>query len=284
MTYPLIELGGDDPSPPLHIALANGFVPETYFPVLKHFMDDYRVVCLPPRALWDDALSPPPVTPESDWNQLADDLLAGIEKHNLQKIVAVGHSFGGVATLLAALKQPDYFKALIMLDPTLLPPMICDGMKMMRETGTTDQHPMVQKANRRLNEFESIDDAFDRFRDKRLFSDWSDDVLRLYVEYGTVQQGDKRVLRWSPQWESYYYATGYSETWRYLVPALSDLDVPMLFIAGGKSDTYTAESAANVAEAVPQATHQSIEGYGHLFPQAAPHATATMIRDWLTSL
>lgn len=280
---PLIELGGAPNAPTLHLALANGFVAQTYLPLLRYLTDTYHAVCLPPRALWGD-LEPPDLTPEThDWRQLADDLLAGFDQYALNDLVAIGHSFGGIATMLAAIRQPERFKAMIFLDPTLLDPEILGWMRQAQAAGQADEQPLAQIALRRSRDFDSVEAVYERFRSKKVFAQWPDETVRLYAEYGTVPHQDKRRLAWSPEWEAFYYSTGYTEMWDD-VPKLSSLDVPMLFLNGGDSDTFIESSVERAQRLVPQATFRTIEGHGHLFPQSAPAETAQMIHEWLTTI
>src|SRR5688572_23540526 len=146
---PLIELGGDPSNPALiHIAPANGFVPQTYLPLLRPLMEQYRVVSLPPRALWGD--EQPAAASGEGWVQLGEDFLAGIAAFGLENVIAVGHSFGGVASMMAALKQPERFRALILLDPTILAQQWIDMIKMAWEQGVAI--PMAERALRRRQE------------------------------------------------------------------------------------------------------------------------------------
>src|SRR5262245_22227216 len=115
MPQTLYEFGGKPDAPVMHLAVANGFPPQTYIPLFQPFTERYRVVSLPPRALWSGQHDP---SETGSWRALADDLLAGMETHKLNNVIAVGHSFGGVASALAAIKQPQRFRALILLDPT----------------------------------------------------------------------------------------------------------------------------------------------------------------------
>lgn len=77
--------------PTMHLAVANGFPPLTYTPLLGPLTDRYRVVSLPPRPLWSNPPSPETLT---SWRVLADDLLAGMREYDLRDVIAVGHSFG----------------------------------------------------------------------------------------------------------------------------------------------------------------------------------------------
>lgn len=280
MPQHLMELGGEITSTAvMHIAPANGFVPQTYLPLLRPFMDGYRVVCLPPRALWSDG--GPPLTPDADWSVVADDLLAGLARFNLPPVVAIGHSFGGIASMLAAIEQPERFRALILLDPTILTPEICEMLRIARRENISI--PVAEGALRRRREFASVQEAFDFFRSRSLFGPWPEETLMLYAEHGTrPAENGRRTLTWSAEWEAYYFNTSYAETWD-IVPKLKNLR-PTLIIRGGASDTFMAESAQKVAALLPAATHLTLPGHGHLFPQTAPEETARLIREWLAKL
>ncbi len=284
MPQPLIELDGSSDAPIMHLALANGFVPQTYLPLLRHFNDNYRLLSLVPRALWGDG-TPPPPTGGAAWLVYGHDILAGMQTFQLDKVLAIGHSFGGVASILAALHKPDAFRGLILLDPTILAPRICEAMRQARDKNQIiTAHPLAEKARRRRRVFESANAAFERFRQKKVFAQWSDETLRLYVDYGTVARNDgQRMLTWSPAWEAYYYSTPYIDIWERL-PELDALTLPKLIITGEHSDIYTPESLQKMRDLVPSATYHVVEGHGHLFPQSAPQMTADLIRGWLPVL
>lgn len=280
MPQPLLELGGDSAKPVLSFAPANGFVPQTYLPMLRPLMQDYRVVSLPPRALWGDEAAPEP-QPHHSWESIADDLLAAYQSFGLSGFVAIGHSIGGIASALAALKEPRHFKALILLDPTILSREICEWMRQAIASGQAAHSPLAQGAKRRRNEFESVEDVYQRFKGKSIFADWHDEALRLYAEYGTVPKAEGgRRLAWPPEWEAFYFSTYYADIWREL-PKLNQLNLPMLIVGGGASDTYVPAVAQEVAQILPNATHASIAGHGHLFPHSAPKEAANLIQNWL---
>jgi hypothetical protein len=49
MNHPLIDLGGSGPL--IHIAVANGFPPQTYLPIFDSLLSRYHLVSLPPRSM-----------------------------------------------------------------------------------------------------------------------------------------------------------------------------------------------------------------------------------------
>ncbi|HEX2618626.1 MAG TPA: alpha/beta hydrolase [Phototrophicaceae bacterium] len=275
---PVYEFGGSGTV--LNFAVANGFPPETYLPLLQPLTDDYRVISLLPRALWDQM---PPPDGQLNWRDgVMRDLLAGFHDHQLQDVIAIGHSFGGIASLLAVIEEPERFKALILLDPTILTPDFFQMLDALRENDMMDQMPLAARAIKRQRHFANHEAAFDYFKGRGIFTDWSDEAVRLYIDQGTRPSEYGITLRWSPEWEAYYFKTGYTRIWDDL-PRLRGL-VPTLIIRGGKSDTYLTESSEKVKAILPEATHIEIPGHGHLFPQTAPVETLQIIQDWLKNI
>ena len=281
MPQRLLELGGPAEAALIHIAPANSFPPQTYGPMLRSLTDRYRAVCFPPRALWGDQAPPQELR---QWHVLADDLLRAFDRWKMGEIILIGHSFGGIASMLAAIKEPERFRALVMLDPTILPRELLDWLKTAAQQDALDQTPLVRGALRRRRLFESRDLAFARFRDRPHFADWSDEALRLYVDHGLRERSNRSgyELAWSVEWEVYYYSTVYQRIWEDL-PKLEGL-LPVLIIRGGASDTFDQASQEAVQRLAPSATINVIEGQGHLFPQSAPDETGALIRSWLRAV
>ncbi len=262
--------------PLVNLAYANGFLPETYAFALQPLFADYRVVSTHVRAMWGDC------RPESltHWSQLGDDLLDLLGSLADQPVVGIGHSFGGIATLYAALKRPERFSRLILIDPTLLPPRYLLPIRLVRLLGRDHLLPLVQGALRRRREWESVEAAFESFRKKALFRRWTDIVLRAYTESITapVGNGNSAVhLIYPPEWESRIYQTVDTGVWR--LPGRVHL--PMLVIRGEHTDTFVEPSAALFARLNPGARIVTVKGVGHLVPQEAPEQVGRLIRKFL---
>ncbi len=276
---PLVTVGGTPGQPLLHLAPANGFVLETYVPLLRPFFADFHVVAIPPRALWQP--TPPPIGPHTTWKDDVSLIREAMTQHQLAPMIGLGHSFGAVTTFLAG--RTGLFHHIILLDPTFLVRQFFRVMADLRHRGQALDNPLAQGALRRRRIFASVEDAYANFRSKPVFAQWSDETLRLYAAYGTrPTETGERTLTWSPEWEAFYFSTTIEEDfWDVIVPHLHEEHLPGLVLRGATSDTYTAESARVVADAWPQAVHQEIAGHGHLFPQSAPDITAQHIRAWM---
>jgi pimeloyl-ACP methyl ester carboxylesterase len=271
----LYEFGGNGAV--MHLAVANGFPPQTYTPLLQPFTARYRVVSLPPRPLWHE---PPPPESIHSWRSLADDLLAGLRDYDLRDVIAIGHSFGCVASMLAVIEEPNRFRALILLDPTFLPPRLLRLIDVARIFRFDGRQPLVNGALRRRQYFANRDEAFAYWRSKPLFRDWSDDALWLYTDSMTRPAPDGGLrLTWSPEWEARYYRTIFTHSWRE-IPKLRGL-LPTLAIRGTTTNTFAESSARKFRDMLPDADYAEIEGHGHLFPQSAPEETRRLIEGWL---
>jgi pimeloyl-ACP methyl ester carboxylesterase len=276
MPQTIYEMGGQGSI--IHLAVANGFPPRTYQSLLMPLTTTYRVISLPPRALWDD---PPPPERLRSWHELADDLLAALDAYAIEPVIGLGHSFGGVVSLVAAAQHPQRFRALILLDPTIFMSWQFWSLAAMRALGLQMRMPLVRGALNRRARFDSIDEAYSYWRGKRLFHDWSDDAVRLYADSITRPRSDGQGLElvWLPAWEARYYQTILTTTWHYLGRLRGRL--PILTIRGERSDTLTQAVFAKMQRVLPDMSQAEIAGHGHLFPLSAPDATRQVIEAWL---
>lgn len=261
----------------MHMAVANGFPPQTYSPLLQPFTAHYNVMSLTPRPLWAD---PPPPSSIATWDDVAADLLDSFEAYNMNGIIGIGHSLGGVATLIAASKAPERFRGIVLLDPTIFPRRMLWALAAMRTVGLQGRFPLVQKALKRRAHFTDKQEAFAYWRKKSLFRDWPDETLWLYVEGLTEPAPDGGLqLAWSPEWEARIYATIYTRSWAVARRVAGKL--PVLTVRGTESNTFFEGAAAHLRRVMPDMTYAEIKGHGHLFPQTAPDETRAVIADWL---
>ena len=212
---------------------------------------------------------------------MADDLLAGLEQYDLNNVIGIGHSVGAIVTMIAAIKEPGRFRALVLFDPTILPPLVIEMMQ-----ATVDQfgellNPLAERAIKRRANFPSQQTMYEALRVKTLFQDWDEEAMQAYITHGSMPNpnGDGVILRWSPGWESFYFSTIHLAIWE-TVPKMNGL-VPTLILRGADSDVYVAETADVVQGLLPSITQIEVEGHGHLFPQTAPKDTAQIVRTWL---
>ncbi|MFM7494650.1 MAG: alpha/beta fold hydrolase, partial [Acidimicrobiaceae bacterium] len=125
---------------------ANGFHGRCFDPVIATLVADYGCVSFDLRGHGDSVVSSDwPVA----WQGYGDDALA-MAKQISKPPIAVGHSMGGAALVMAALVEPKLFRALILYEPIIFPSAI-------REIAAKNNapSPLVEGARRRRKTFAS---------------------------------------------------------------------------------------------------------------------------------
>lgn len=266
--------------PVVHIAHANGFPPQVYAEMVALLHTGYRVVALPARPLWEPV---PPVDSFENWETMADDLIDGLETHHLAPVIGIGHSMGGTVSLIAARKRPDLFKALILLDPVLFPRYVIWLLTGGPSWWPKPVIPLVKKTLRRRRQWQSSQDAFDRFHGRSIFERWSDQAVWAYIEGLTrpVENSSGGIeLRYTPEWEARIYQTAPISGkgwWKWL----KQVQVPVLALQGAQTDTFVDGSVRLWKNARPDWPVIRLPEVGHLFPIDHPGLTAQHIQDYL---
>jgi pimeloyl-ACP methyl ester carboxylesterase len=267
---PFDDFGGDGPL--LHFAHANGYPPASYKQLFTTLADEFQVIAMRQRPLW------PGSRPEdvSDVQALADDMILFFEQQQLEGMLGVGHSMGAIVTLLAALRRPQLFKALVIMEPVFLMPSVLQLVN-LQGPALLEDLPIIKIARTRRQRWASREEAFQHFRPKRVFARWSDEALWDYVWHGLHRnQAGEVEMTFSSEWEAHIYTLMLIDVWQ----RLPHVTHPTLAIRAEESDTLAPaawemwrfyQSAATFIE-VPDATH--------LLPMEKPLLVADMIRQF----
>lgn len=260
--------------PFLHLANANGFPVETYRQTLEPLLYQYHVVSIPTRPWWGTT----PADWLRSWEQMADDLLEGLEGLGFRGGVGIGHSLGAVLTLYSAVRRPGLFSRVILIDPTMLPPSFLWRVRLLRLVGLDARPRLVEGALRRRRTWESGEAAYRYFRERKNFTSWSDSMVRAYTDGITAASPSGGVrLIYPPEWEAQIYRTIPTDVWQ----KAALLRIPTLVIRGAASNTFTGESERAFRKAFPAAQFKAIPGAGHLVVQEKPDEVSKVVRDFL---
>lgn len=269
-SIPYLDFGGN--GRPLHFVHANGYPPGSYRLFINELLLHYRVLAMQQRPLWPHS-NPIAMT---NWHLFADDLIHFFEQQGLQNVIGVGHSLGGVATMFAALRRPELFRALILIEPVFLPPHILQMAAVNPDAATL--MPLVESALRRRNHWHSRQDAFNRFRRKEVFRRWSDEALWDYVNHAlSPNDAGDYTLAYSREWEAQIYSHPPLTVWED-IPRLTH---PTLGIRAAASDTIYPEPWLLWQQLQPSATFVQIEEAGHMVTMERPSPLAAVILNWL---
>lgn len=242
---------------------------------MQPFLEKYRVIGIKHRPLWEGAQ----ISEVKSWHRIADDLIDFLDQQGAQQIIGVGHSLGAVSTLLAAEKRPDLFRALVLIEPALLPPRLRFWIRLTPHA-LRMRIPIVQTALRRRDTWESPQALFNYYRPKRVFSQLSDSVLWDFVKFGTRETADGQItLAYSKEWEAHIYSR-ITPIWR----SMRRVHTPTFAIRAGKSDTVSPESWAYWQKMQPSADFLEIPDTTHLLPLERPLALAQTVLTYLDKL
>ena len=258
---------------------ANGHPPACYRALLGRLATRYHVTAMRQRPLWAGSDS----NALRDWEPFTADLLRYLDENPARTPdVVVGHSMGGIAALRAALRQPNRFKKLILLDPTLLPPAVIALWNVALVFGFAHKiHPHIVTTAKRRRTFDDLDHLFTRYRERATLKYMDDDALRDYIAGITRPRAQGGYeLAYSPEWESRVY---YASIWRDmdLWFGLRRLQIPMLIIRGAQTDTFYESTGRKVRLLNPSIRVEAIDQASHLVPLEHPQKVAELIFNFL---
>lgn len=272
---PSIDFGGSGPE--LHLANANGYPAPAYRRLVETLTPHYHVQAMVGRPLWAGS------RPEAihSWRPLVDDLVQYLDERGARGWIGVGHSLGAVVSAAAALRRPELFGALVLVDPVFPRPSLLTLFALFQKLGLAGWvHPLAPGARRRRRVFDSAEAMTARYRRAAVFNGLDDEALRDYVTAATrpVAGGKGAVeLAWSPEWEARVYETGPLNLWG----ELHQLRMPVLAIRGGESDTFLPAGVRALRRRLPRMVVREVVGAGHLAPLEKPEETGRVVREFL---
>ena len=268
-------------NPAVMLSHATGFHGRCFNPVVESLNTEYECTSFDFRGYGDSNL---PNDWSVTWQGYCDDALAIARSlQNKNQIIAVGHSMGATALVMAALIEPELFKALILYEPIIFP-------ESMRNARTKSQQPspLAEGARRRRTMFASRDEAFANYSSKPPMNVFDEKSLRAYVDFGfndvRIAETNENcvVLKCNPEHEARTYETGTShETWE----QLHLLRVPAWIVAGAVAPMQPSSWSELIAKKIPNSKFIQWPDAGHFGPMQQPARLADLVRevDGLTS-
>jgi pimeloyl-ACP methyl ester carboxylesterase len=239
-------------------------------PVAEHLHASHHCYSFDYRGHGDSSL---PQDWKANWSGYGDDALAVSRvitaAHSATPIIGAGHSMGGAALVMAALREPELFRALVLYEPIIFPPQVRVGI-----TNTGVPSPLANGARRRRSTFASFDEAIANYSSKPPLNVMRSDALRAYVMHGFRAQHDGISIKCSPEHEARTYEMGaIHETWN----DLPKLRVPVWLVSGEVIPHTPGAIAALIANEVPGSTLVQWNDLGHFGPMQDPQRFAQLI-------
>ena len=164
----------------------------------------------------------------------------------------------------------------ILIEPIFLPQE--NYQRHIRE----EEHPLASKSIRRRNFWQDSSAAKAYLRTKKMFKDWDEEYIDLYIQHGMVEQSTGGLrLTCSPEKEtSLFMGEMKYNPW----PLLPKISCPTLVIEGEKSVNRRLIDLKAAAAELPHGSYRLVPDAGHLIPMEKPKQIIQIIADFLLSL
>ena len=228
--------------------------------VAPGFMPDHHVYSLDLRGHGDSARADPQTY---SWKTYAEDINALVEKLDLRDFVLIGHSMGGMVSLVYAAMHPERIGRLVIVDTIMLMPM--DRVTKMREFGA---------------------------KPARSYATQEELIARYRLEGGETQMAAPEVIhrmamhsgrpdadgRWQHKADRGVYA---NFTQIAGVPLWEQVKVPALVIKGERSTRYTPALLAEVRARAPQVQIAEVPASDHHITLDNPRGFVDAVQKFL---
>ena len=219
----------------------------------------------------------------SNWPHLRDELIEVVQQQAQlanAKIMLVGHSLGGLLSLMAASKRPDLVQGLVMLDSPVVSGWRAHSLHMAKATRLIQRVSPAKVAVQRRREWPDRAAVLRHFAAKSVFARWDVRALAAYVDAGFEEVDGKTVLRFKREVEARIYNTlphHFDEMLRQ-----HPLQCPCAFV-GGTQSVELRQGGTSSARALAKQHFVWIEG-SHLYPFERPDDTAALVLELMESL
>jgi pimeloyl-ACP methyl ester carboxylesterase len=254
---------------------ANGFPAGTY----RVLFDAWRAAGLRVEAVERFGHDPAfPVT--SNWPHLRNQLIQFVEGLDAGPVYLVGHSLGGLLSLLAASRRPDLAKGLVMLDSPVVMGWRAHSLQVVKRSGLLPRISPGKVSQRRRHQWPKREAVYQHFKPKTAFARWDDRVLRDYVDCGFDEVDGTVQLGFSRDVETHIYNTLPHHLGRLM--RKHPPRCPVGFIAGTQS-VEMRQGGMDGARAL--AGPRLVKTVGsHLYPMEQPDHTAALVLDLLRDM
>lgn len=255
----------------IHFAHGNGFPSLTYSELLRRLETQYDLCYI-------DRIGHNPDYPVTDnWEHLVAEVIDSVRQQSKKPVIAVGHSLGGVLSLVAAIEQPQLFKSVIMIDSPLLGPVKSTMLRLAKALGVIDRiTPAFRTRGRRIF-WKNREDLIVYLKSRDLFKTFTEQCLKDYIDYGLDKNEEGYFLRFNRHIEYMIYRTIPHGLGLYE----GQLKIPASVIYGNKSTVVYNMDIRYMKR------HYQIEAYQlpgtHMLPFEDPEGVAEMIFSILHS-
>ena len=228
--------------------------------VAPGFTPDYHVYALDLRGHGDSAWADPQTY---SFETYAEDINAFLEKLDLSDVVLIGHSMGGMISLVHAATHPGRIRRLVIVDSTMLMPM--DRVSKMREF-----------SSRPARGYTTQDELIARYRLEPAESQLAaPEVIHRMATHSGRQDADGQ---WQHKADRRVYANFRQVAG---VPLWEKVKVPALVIKGEHSKRFAPDVLAEIRAKAPQVQWAEVPASDHHITLENPQGFVDVVQKFL---
>lgn len=261
----------------------NGFPAGTYGVLLHELQARGFEVCAIDRFGHDAQY---PVT--DNWPHLVQQLVDFVETQTRragEPAYLVGHSLGGLLSLMAAAQRPDLARGVVLIDSPIIGGWRATTLGVIKRTPIVSSFSPGAVSRKRRYHWPDRDAALAHFQHKKAFARWDAQVLQDYIDHGTREEltpqgARRRVLCFERDVETHIYNT----VPHHLEALLRrhPLKCPVAFI-GGIHSLEMKRGGMALTDRLIRQRKMMLDG-GHLIPMEKPRATAAAVEASVLNL
>jgi pimeloyl-ACP methyl ester carboxylesterase len=213
------------------------------------------------------------------WHELMLELIDELLVRYSEPVILVGHSLGGMLSLMVGKARPDLVRCVVLMDSPVVAGWRASLLRFAKLSGI-DQHfsPAKFSVKRRML-WANTEEAYRHYANKEMFAIWHPEVLRDYIQHGLKPHPEGVTLRFTRETETAVY--------RSLPHHLGAIvrrhyPVPVGFVGG--LDSAECRQAGMKATRRLVGRHFKMIPGGHLFPMESPAAAAIAVHSMTQSL
>lgn len=259
--------------PQIHFCHGNSFPAGSYRQMLSLLEPHYQIGAIEmhghdPRY---------PVT--QDWPMLVQELIDTLQARYQEPVILLGHSLGGLLSLMATYQRPDLVRCVLMIDSPVVTGWRSAFLKVFSALGLLEKYSPAQFSIKRRTLWRDREEAYEHFASKDKFAAWPPEVLRDYINAGFEDHPQGLSLKFDRDIESAIYVTLPQDLGKI---AKHGVKVPVGFVGGTESEECKRGGLNAVRRLV--GPHFVQMKAGHLLPMEIPEQTAYACHQMIQSL
>lgn len=219
-----------------------------------------------------------PVT--SNWPHLVDEVHAFAQPLvavHPGPVVLVGHSLGGMLSLMLAALHPEIAHAVVMVDAPAVAGWQANVLRLSKKLSITRKFSPGAVSQKRRNQWTNLDEVRAHFTSKKNFARWHPQALDDYIQHGTqeamVDGQVQRILCFSREIETQIYNSLPHNLERMI--QRHPLKCPVSLVAARHSREMKM-AGLDFTKRITKGRITMIDG-SHLVPMESPIATAAAV-------